>query len=53
MLLSFINNNSIKNISGIIMLGAGAVDKNQNICPNLVMARVMARINISSKSTIL
>tara|TARA_B100001564_G_C20662453_1_gene682204 strand:+ start:65 stop:841 length:777 start_codon:yes stop_codon:yes gene_type:complete len=31
MLLSFINNNSIKNISGIIMLGAGAVDKNQNI----------------------
>ena len=29
------------------------LDKIQNICPNLVMARVMARINISSKSTIL
>ena len=31
MLLSFIKRNSIENISGIVMLGAGAVDKDQHI----------------------
>ena len=49
---------SLQNLSSSQGLGKETrgwrlLDKIQNICPNLVMAWVMARINISSKSTIL
>ena len=44
MLLSFIKSNSIENISGIVMLGAGAVDKDQNILDNIDLSEYQVPI---------
>ena len=44
MLLSFINSNSIENISGIVMLGAGAVDKDQDILDDVDLSEYQVPI---------